>query len=528
MYLAFSAGRDCLFVADTFNTRIRKVNLATLTVSTVAGLKHPAWLMRDGPVAQARMSVVAGLAYDDDHDCLYFCDQGNHRIRKIEFATQTVSTVAGTGQGFRDYGHQDGPVAQSQIHTPSALALDVDNNCLYFGGGYACLRKIDLTAETVSTIAGTPGENGLLDGPAAQAKMGVTSSLALDRGQNCLYFCDHNNHCIRKLDLTTQTVTTVLGGSGQRCQDGPAVQASTDHPNDLVLDKARKCLYFTSEAGSEAGNIRKLDFVTQTVSTLTTTPKSNGIVLCSSGKCLYCADARPRGSIHRLMLPPPPPPHPPSPPPHLSALALQMESMVDNPDVSDVVFQVGERLIHANSGILRTRCEFFRSLLSGNFSEGNCSSLVNSSKRRRTDSAAAAPSPPVLNLSSSLASASAIAIQEVDPDAFLEVLRFCHSSRCLLTPDSCLTVLNLAMRFGLADMASLVQRQVASALDVTNVCSLLEEADRLQAIELRNKCIAFAQAHLQEVRHMPMYEELKNRQPALAIEILETHVDGSG
>ena len=150
-----------------------------------------------------------------------------------------------------------------------------------------------------------------------------------------------------------------------------------------------------------------------------------------------------------------------------------MESMIDDPDVGDVVFLVGGRQIHANSGILRKRCEFFGRMLSGHFKEGAASSFSSSNKRRRTNSGAAAAA------DSSSAAVPTVPIPDADPDAFLEVLRFLHSSRCMLTPATCVPILELANRFGLPELTSLVGVQMGTLVDVANVCSLLEAADRL-------------------------------------------------
>ena len=104
-------------------------------------------------------------------------------------------------------------------------------------------------------------------------------------------------------------VSTVAGTGEAGFQDGPAAQAKMGDPRELLYHPAQHCLY------ASCGNrIRKIAF-------------------------------------------PPPAPRPPPPPRHLSTLALHLESMLNNPDVSDVVFQVGGRQIHASSHILRTRSE---------------------------------------------------------------------------------------------------------------------------------------------------------------------------
>ena len=152
---------------------------------------------QDGPAAQAKMNSPQGLVYNAAHNCLYFCDNDNQRIRKVDLATQTVSTVAGTGEE----GFQDGPAAQAKVNYPTGLVYDAAHNCLYFGDwGNHRIRKVDLATQTVSTVAGT-GERGFQDGPAAQAEMSFPLGLMFDAAHNCLYFSDFYNHRVRKVCL---------------------------------------------------------------------------------------------------------------------------------------------------------------------------------------------------------------------------------------------------------------------------------------------------------------------------------------
>ena len=118
-----------------------------------------------------------------------------------------------------------------------------------------------------------------------------------------------------------------------------------------------------------------------------------------------------------------------------------------------------------------------------------------------------------------------VPIPDADPDAFLEVLRFLHSSRCVLTQDTCVPILELANRFGLPELTSLVGAQVKASVDVANVCSLLAAADRYGPAELRESCMAFCHANLAAVRATESFAALKAARPALALEMLEAFAD---
>ena len=114
-------GDGCLFVADEWNHRIRKVE-PDGTVSTVAGSGTGGF--RDGTGADAQFNRPCGVAIDGD-GCLFVTDHDNHRIRKVE-PDGTVSTVAGSGtEGFRD-----GTGADAQFNCPFGVAID-GGGCLF-------------------------------------------------------------------------------------------------------------------------------------------------------------------------------------------------------------------------------------------------------------------------------------------------------------------------------------------------------------------------------------------------------------
>ena len=104
------------------------------------------------------------------------------------------------------------------------------------------------------------------------------------------------------------------------------------------------------------------------------------------------------------------------------------------------------------------------------------------------------------------------------------MLRFLHSSRCVLTPATCVPILELASRFGLPELTSLVGAQMGASVDVANVCSLLAAADKLGPPALRARCMAFALANLVAVMETGAFTALKAARPELAFEMFEAHV----
>jgi len=120
-------GED-IYVADTENNKIRKINIPTQTVTTIAGTGEPGWEGDGGPALSAQFSYPADLACAANGD-IYVADTHNHVVRKIDAATGIVTTVAGTGlPGVSPDGT---PAASAKLNQPFGLAFDRETNTLY-------------------------------------------------------------------------------------------------------------------------------------------------------------------------------------------------------------------------------------------------------------------------------------------------------------------------------------------------------------------------------------------------------------
>lgn len=159
-----------------------------------------------GPAVNAELSNLAAVAVDGNGN-LYIADTGNNKIRKVDAVTKQISTVAGAG-GY-DYSGDGGSALDAQLRSPSGVAVDADGN-LYIADKYNNrIRRVD-TNGIISTIAGTgdsefSGDNG----PADEAELSSPGGIAID-GDGNLYIADTSNHRIRKID-TAGIITTVAG-----------------------------------------------------------------------------------------------------------------------------------------------------------------------------------------------------------------------------------------------------------------------------------------------------------------------------
>ena len=193
-----------LYVVDTNNSDLRKINLDTRAVTTVAGTANISGT-EDGHATSAHFNLPSQVATDGKN--IYISDSGNDTIRQLSLADGMVKTIGGQAQ---QTGKADGPASKSMFNGPSGVATD--GKSVYVADtGNDEIRKIDLSTMTTSTIAGT-GEEGSKDGPGAQAQFDNPGALCLSG--NVLYVMDADSHSIRKIDTTSNNVTTLTQVNG--------------------------------------------------------------------------------------------------------------------------------------------------------------------------------------------------------------------------------------------------------------------------------------------------------------------------
>ena len=191
-----------MFVADYANHLVRKVELATAKVTTLAGSGKQGKV--DGIGTAASFNYPRSIASDGTH--LYVADYDNHTIRKIEIVTGKVTTLAGSGKE----GAKDGVGTAASFQNPRGIVIDGGN--LYVADTYNhTLRKIEIVTGRVTTLAGS-GSKGAADDTGKAASFSYPQTIAINDGN--LYVADYGNNAIRKVVIATGAVTT-LAGSGK-------------------------------------------------------------------------------------------------------------------------------------------------------------------------------------------------------------------------------------------------------------------------------------------------------------------------
>jgi len=256
-------GSGDLFVVDQGNCVIRKVGAVTGMISTVAGTGGTCDFAGDGgPATAAELNFPAGAAFDGTGD-LIIADQSNCVIRKVHMTTGTISTVAGTG-GACGFAGDGGPAAAAELYLPAGVALDVAGNLFIADQDNFVIRRVDATTHQISTVAGTPGISGFAGdgGPATAAELSNTTGVALDGAGN-LFIADTGNCVIRKVVAATGAISTVagIGGAcGFAGDGGAAAAAELNVPMGFAFDATGKL--FVADSSNE--RIRRVEATTTT------------------------------------------------------------------------------------------------------------------------------------------------------------------------------------------------------------------------------------------------------------------------
>lgn len=242
-----------LYIAERDNHVIRKVDAKTGTISTFAGMGSPGFSGDGGLASNAQLRAPHSIAVDPSRRFLLICDIGNHRIRRIDFATGVINTFGGTGD--RRPTPDGAPLNGTALNGPRTFAFDPAGDLYLALREGNAIYRVDGKSLSLHHVAGT-GEQGYSGdgGPARLARLGGPKGLAWWR--DSLYVADTENHVIREIELKTGIIRTVLG-TGQP-GDGPEpapLRCALARPHGVLVD-SRGVLYV---GDSEAHRIRTVN-----------------------------------------------------------------------------------------------------------------------------------------------------------------------------------------------------------------------------------------------------------------------------
>jgi DNA-binding beta-propeller fold protein YncE len=245
-----------IYVADSTNHSIRQITTAGV-VSTLAGFNKAA----SGSGSADGIGTAASFNYPQSITCdgtnIFVADTYNNLIRKIVIATATVNTIAGTA-GQSGQGSTDATGTAARFYLPKGIVVDNTGTNLYVAdSGNHTIRKIVIATGAVTTLAGTVGVQGKLDG--ASATFSFPRGIAYSTVTGYVYVADSGNHLIRQI-TSTGVVATVAGTGFQGSQDGIGIYASFWHPQGIVFSSVGSgcspgCLYVSD---TENHKIRRI------------------------------------------------------------------------------------------------------------------------------------------------------------------------------------------------------------------------------------------------------------------------------
>src|SRR5262249_49243805 len=227
-----------LVIADTFNNRVRAVDLSTGVITTVAGTGAFGFGGNGGAATAAMLKDPAGVVVDSAGN-LYIGDSDNEVVRKVDASTGVITTIAGTPQ-TAGYSGDGGPATAATLFTPWGLALDSTGTHLFIADrDNNAIRAVDLSTGVITTVAGNGsfGSTGN-GGPATSAELSSPRSVAVDSSGN-LFIAAARGNQVREVDATTGVISLVAGsGSFGSSIEPPATAAQLANPFGTAVDSA--------------------------------------------------------------------------------------------------------------------------------------------------------------------------------------------------------------------------------------------------------------------------------------------------
>lgn len=224
-----------LFVVEMKNHIVRRIDGKTQVITTVAGFGREGFGGDGGPATEALLKQPHSIVLDGKGGLL-IADIGNHRIRRVDLSSGTIRTIAGNGEKTMP---KDGQQAEGNpMVGPRALFVDGGTLWIALREGHSVWR-MDLTTGTLKHVAGT-GERGYTGdgGPAREATFDGPKGITVGP-EGEVYVVDTENQVIRMIDTQSGIISTIAGngpdGRGFGGDGGPATAARMDRPHGVCV-----------------------------------------------------------------------------------------------------------------------------------------------------------------------------------------------------------------------------------------------------------------------------------------------------
>lgn len=260
-----------LYICEVGNHRVRRLDLKSGEVTTVAGNGNKGYAGDGGPATAAALNEPYEVRFDAAGN-MYFVEMQNHLIRRVDAKTGKISTIAGVGTA--GYGGDGGPAAKAQFRSPHSIALDGKGGLYVADIGNHRIRRIDLAQGTIDTIAGNGQRKLPVDGQQAKGNP-LIGPRALFIDGDTMWIALREGHSVWRLSLSQGTLAHVsgTGKSGYSGDGGPAAAATYNGPKGIAVGEGGKVFVVDTENQV----IRQIDVQAGTVSTVAGSgPKGRG------------------------------------------------------------------------------------------------------------------------------------------------------------------------------------------------------------------------------------------------------------
>lgn len=251
-----------LYICEVSNHRLRRLDLKTGELTTVAGTGKKGYAGDGGLATEALLNEPYEVRFDLQGD-IYFVEMQNHLVRKIDHETGIISTVAGCGEkGFSG----DGDLAtEAKMNRPHSIDLDEHGNLYIADIGNHRIRVVNLKLNVINTLVGN-GEKTLPEEGIKMSGKPILGPRALTVDGSTLWIALREGHSVWKLDLNSMIIHHIAGTGkkGYTGDGGPALKSTFNGPKGIAVGPEGHVYVVDTENQV----IRKIDINSNTISTV--------------------------------------------------------------------------------------------------------------------------------------------------------------------------------------------------------------------------------------------------------------------
>jgi streptogramin lyase len=228
----------CIAATLLIITSAGSIRADTYTIETVAGTSKPGNNGDSGLATETNIDQPFGVEVGPD-GALYITEVGQHRVRRLDLKSGQLTTVAGCGR--KGYAGDGGPATEALLNEPYEVRFDSQGNMIFVEMQNHLVRRVDRQTGKISTIAGT-GRAGFAGdgGPATKAEFRQPHSITFDR-DGALYIADIGNHRVRRIDPKSGVIESIAGNGEKKLpvSGTKAAGQAIFGPRALVVDGSK-------------------------------------------------------------------------------------------------------------------------------------------------------------------------------------------------------------------------------------------------------------------------------------------------